>query len=131
MGGCRELPKGRHKRGQPLLPLLGIPQEDQAIQLWRTYRGPTLVSPMHALWLVVQSQRHRLVDSSGFPVVSLNPLALSILPPSTGLPYSAQCLSVGLCKGYFQLLGEVFLMMAMLGLVWVCGVENGYPLLYG
>ena len=45
-----------------------------------------LGSSMHVLWLVVQSlwapEGPRLVDSVGFLVVSLTPLALTILPSS-------------------------------------------------
>ena len=50
----------------------------------------------------------RLVDSVGFLVVSLTPLAPPILPPPLpqDSPTSAECLAVGLCIYSHELLGE-------------------------
>ena len=75
---------------------------------------------MQAPWLAVQSYEPwwtQVSDFVGFLVMSLTALAPTIfLPPllqdSTS---STECLTVGLCICFHQLLGEASLMMIMLG----------------
>lgn len=78
------------------------------------------MSPLLALVgrsVSVSSYALRLVDSMGFLVVSLTPLAPTILSPplSQGSLRSAYCLAVGFCICFYQLLYEIFLVTIRIG----------------
>lgn len=63
-------------QGQSLLPFLGVQQVNQAIQLSHECRGSLVVGSDF-----VSSYETRLVVSGGFLVMSLTPLAATILLP--------------------------------------------------
>ena len=102
-------PQAGKSQGQLLLQLLEDLQEEQAA-ISATYvsggLGPTCVCSLVVGSVSESSQGYRLVDSVDLPVESLFPLGRSILPATLpqDSPSSVQCLAVGLCICFSQLL---------------------------
>lgn len=129
-----EAPRGSPVRGrrasgrqlsqrQPPLHLLEDPHEEQAAHLPQMCREPRsshrmLLGWWFSLW-EPPHPRHglRLVDSVGFIVVSLTPLAPSILSPHhfTRNPKLRLMFDCGLCICFHQLLDEASQETVMLG----------------
>ena len=69
-------PKSREKcQRQLLLPLLGVPQEDQAMIIYAEGLGQTHVGSLIVGSVSVTLYEPKLVDSVGFLMMSLTPLA--------------------------------------------------------
>ena len=101
-------PKAGNRQSQSLL-LLGVPHEDQAAHMLHMYRGPKSIPCMLSGWQprLCEFLCGPVVDSVGFPVMSLIPLAPSLLSSllQQDSLSSTQYLAVGLCICFNQLFG--------------------------